>query len=175
MRFMPGFVVVASVLPIGACDGGAAATSAVVINELPWSPFGESEFVELKNNGDSTAHLGGGKLKDGADHELVFGDDVDLEPGARLVLVKDTDYDFGFSRAEEATLEDKDGTVIDSISWTDGDVPEGLSYGRAPDGDGDFSVLPWATPGGPNSEPDDNCPCCGPYVDDNGVCTAPAG
>lgn len=134
----------------------------VVINELPWFPFDTTEFVELMNVDDHAVDVGGWVLSDREEHAVTLAP-ARLEPGQLLTLVQDVDYDFGFKRTEGATLTDDDGDVVDTTDWRSDVVVFGLSWGRSPDGEGAFSVLPIATPGAPNAAPDPACPCCGPY------------
>ena len=127
-------------------------TGAVVVNEL--APTGDpADWIELLNRDDHPVLLSGWSLTDSnPSHVFVFGAGVTLDPGAFLVLVRDEPASFGFGLgpADAVHLVDASGQAADSVSWIEGTVPDGLSYGRIPDGTGDFAALVQPTAGQPN-------------------------
>lgn len=165
-------------------DGGTATNGAmlgittddypVVINEVVHAPNRHSnqlDWVEFKNVGETTVDLKGFIMRDERmDRGFIFGETPEcegpglsiIEPGEYLVLIENEDcsFDFGLHSEEEVTLFDPEERIVDHVSWERGDGPNGLSWGRIPDGSGEF-VTTHLTPGEPNKKfPSARGDCC---------------
>jgi 2',3'-cyclic-nucleotide 2'-phosphodiesterase (5'-nucleotidase family) len=129
------------VLPAGA-DG-------IVLNEVSSDP---SDWAEIFNAGDADVDLSGWFVSDdggtaGAE-ALPAGTVVPAE--GYLVLAKDTHFSFGLGKGDQFHLYLADGvTVVDETTWTAG-AHATPSWGRCPDGAGEFAMTASATPGEPN-------------------------
>lgn len=138
------------------CDGACMLvpeTSEVVINEILAQPAADaSDWIELANLGASEVDLSGWVLTDSdPSHTFVFGPATALDAGGYLVIERGSEgLEFGFGSADAAVLYDADGTLRDRTRWTDGDAPAGSSWGRSPDGTGDFGTLGTPSPGTAN-------------------------
>lgn len=142
-----------------AADGDAtdvadttAPTANVVINEV--FVTGSGDWVELYNAGGAAADLSGWLFRDSdATHAYTFPPSTILPPGVFFLLSRDPDvaFDFGLGAADSALLY-AGNTLVDGVTWTDREVPDGFSYGRFPDGSGPFATLFTPTPGAANQE-----------------------
>ena len=135
-------------------------TDALVINEVNSSP---DDWVELMNIGDTVIELAGWEIRDNSDdHRWQFSESTTLAPGALLLIKADSaglvyddstntyvsgvfDEAIGIGSGDSVRLYDMSGTLKDSYSWTEhaninGD--ESASWGRYPDGTGDFVLMP---------------------------------
>lgn len=152
----------------GAADGGAeeaadlkVATGAVVVNEI--FPHGSDEvtdpdWAELKNIGQSALDLSGYQVRDDKT-KATIPDGTSLGPGQYLVIYCDDVPDGGASGRmhvpfklggqDEFYLLDPSGNRVDGVSWDGATAPAGKSYGRLPDGTGQFTALT-PTPAGRN-------------------------
>lgn len=133
-------------------DLSAAPKTGVVINEV--FPHGTNEltdpdWAELKNNGTTTVDLSGYRVRDDkAAATLPTG--TTLGAGQYLVLYCDDAPDggaaglihlpFKFGGTDEFHLLLPTGTEVDSVTWTAAKAPTGKSYGRLPDGSGQFAA-----------------------------------
>mmetsp|Transcript_4385 Transcript_4385/g.11363 ORF Transcript_4385/g.11363 Transcript_4385/m.11363 type:complete len:750 (-) Transcript_4385:97-2346(-) len=151
----------------GNAGTAASPKPTVVINEvLANAPKGGEDFIELMNTGDSDVELTGWKIfdksggnsnkdaedgtdddkeDDGEENIFEFGgpkckNTSSIAAGSKLLLVKDNEcsFTFGLGRKDSVTLQSKDGSLIDHISWTKQNALDGISYGRLPDGEGQF-------------------------------------
>lgn len=60
-------------------------------------------------------------------------------------------FDFGFGGGGDAVnLYDGSATLVDSTTWVDGEGAEPGSWGRLPNGTGNFASLAAVTPGAAN-------------------------
>jgi len=132
----------------------------VVINEVVPKAIGDGpDWVELLNVGDAAVDLTGWGLSDDAEQpmQFTFPEGTALEPGAYLVLegpdsAEEVHFDFGLGRDDSLALVDAAGEAVDATAWTDGDAPEGMSWARIPNGQGDFATTAPPTPGAENQE-----------------------
>lgn len=132
-------------------DGGGGGGN-VVVNEV--FTTGNDDWVELYNAGTEAADLGGWTLRDDdPTHVFTFPSGTIVPAGVYYLLSRDPDigFDFGLGAADSVLLYDGD-TLVDGITWLDGDIPDDFSYGRFPDGTGAFSMLFTPTPGTANAE-----------------------
>lgn len=130
-----------------------APKSGVVINEV--FPHGKDEltdpdWAELKNTGDTAVDLSGYRVRDDKT-TATLPPGTRLEPGQYLVLLCDDAPDGGASMAlhlpfklggsDELYLLQPDGNKVDGVSWDATSAPTGKSFGRLPDGAGQFTAL----------------------------------
>jgi hypothetical protein len=107
------------------------------------------DWIELYNNSASTIDLGGYFLSDDADDlmEWTFPTGTEIEANGYLIVWADNDEDqsglhanFKLSAAGESIfLSDTSGAVIDEVTYVDQTTD--ISYGRYPNGTGDFIVM----------------------------------
>lgn len=153
--------------------------AALVINEINSSP---DDWVELMNLGQAELDLTGFELRDNSDdHRWQFPTGTTLAAGELLLVKADSaglvyddqtdtfvegvfDEAIGIGSGDSIRMYDRAGQLLDSHSWTEhanvhGD--ESASWGRYPDGTGDFVLMP-ETPGAAND-------IYAPDVETNGV------
>ncbi|ROQ41531.1 lamin tail-like protein [Frondihabitans sp. PhB188] len=129
-------------------------SSPVSINEVESNGGSPDDWVELTNIGASTVDISGYVFKDSDDtHSYVIPAGTTVAAGGFTVLDTTTastpdGFDFGLGGADSARLFLADGsTLVDSSSWTS---HAGTTYGRNPDGTGDFEQTSEATKGAAN-------------------------
>lgn len=162
----------------GSSDGGVDVGRAclhgdarLVINELVAAPGGGgNDWVEVLALGAGAVCLGEYTLVDSnEDHEPAALPEGALAAGERLVLVGGGDppaegpwhLHFGLGARDTLTLA-RGGAVVDAVGWSEGQAPGGTSWGRLPDGAGDFAtVLP--TPGEVNRPLEGPVPLTTPF------------
>lgn len=135
--------------------GGPNDCSAPVrINEIESDEGEPGDWVELTNVGAEPVDLGGFVLKDGEDdHSYAIPAGTAVEPGAFIVLDELTDgveagFDFGLGGGASVRLFAADGTtVVDSHTWASHAT---TTYGRCPDGTGEFLTTSGPTKGAAN-------------------------
>lgn len=128
-------------------QGSAPSAGIVVINEVE-SNGDDTDWVELYNIGDGPIDLSRFGLKDNDDtRDFTIAAGTILEAGSFLVL-DDTEFDYGLGGDDEVRLYAPDGvTIVASYGWA---AHAPTTYGRCPDGDGDFLVTTVSTRGAPN-------------------------
>ncbi|WEO78828.1 lamin tail domain-containing protein [Cryobacterium sp. SO2] len=124
--------------------------SPVRLNEIESSGGTPGDWVELVNNGSTGADISGFVVKDNDDtHAVVLPNGTSIAAGGYLAIDVDVDGGFGLGGADTARLFAADGsTLLDSYSWT---AHAATSYGRCPDGTGDFAVTTASSKGAVNS------------------------
>jgi hypothetical protein len=132
-----------------ACEMVPSAT--VVINEVTSS---RDDQIELYNLGAVEVDLSGWIVADDKypedDTEIyTFATGSKIEPGAYLVLVKDTDHTFGVGGNDTVTLYNAGGDIVDQAA-IDPDGAAETSFCRLPDATGDFQSCDVATFGASN-------------------------
>lgn len=146
----------------------------LVINEVAAKGDPEDWF-ELFNASDEPIDLGGVFFTDdiaGEPQKGVFADGTSINPGAYLVKeMTDADPGFKLGGDEELAIIAPDGAIIDQVDWAEGDSPDGASFGRLPNGTGDFETL-MPTRGSENQEAFTTT--CGDGVLDQGEVCDPA-
>ncbi len=107
----------------------------VRINELSAS---EDDPIELVNTSMDIVDLSGWSLEDSQGalpgHSFFFAEGTMLEPGARLVLRKDTDHEFGLGDVDLLRLRNAEGELRDEVAWLSAEAE--VSLCRLPDGQG---------------------------------------
>lgn len=160
-----------------------AAAADVVINEVV-AAASESgpDTIELYNNSDAAVDLAGwtldntGSAAGGTTFAIATGTTIPAHGFA--LFTGGTDFTFDLGAADSVVLRDDADVLADATAWQDGDAPEGKSWGRAPDGTGDFRTLQSVTPGAANDVTEcgnDVCEAsetCGSCASDCGACAA---
>lgn len=129
-----------------------AAAGALVINEVE-SNGDDTDWIELMNTGGTAIDLSGYVVRDNDDSRTDrIAEGTVIEPGALLVLegetATDPDFTFGLGGADEARIFLPDGvTLVASYAWT---THATVTYGRCPDGTGEFTTTTVSTKGAPN-------------------------
>mgnify|MGYP000914761591 CR=1 FL=1 len=131
-----------------AAPPATAATAHVVLNEIACEG---TDQVELANTGDATADLSGWLLTDkvlsstDATHRYLFASGTSLAPGAHLVVEKAIGgFPFGISCGDDTIrLADSTASAVDDVVLPDNAADPSLTYGRLPDGTGDWT---WTMP-----------------------------
>ena len=120
------------------------------INEIESSGGSPGDWVELRNTGTSPVDVSGFVFKDDKDADIapIAAGSV-VAAGGYLVLNESVDFTFGLGQPDSARLYAADGTtLIDSYAWT---THATTTYGRCPDGTGDFATTQVPTKGAPNT------------------------
>ncbi|MBT1622136.1 lamin tail domain-containing protein [Curtobacterium flaccumfaciens pv. oortii] len=122
-------------------------SSPVRINEVESQDGTPGDWVELTNVGSTTVDLGGYVLRDSEDdHAYTIPAGTTIAAGGFTVL-DETDFGFGLGKADSARVFDPRGALVDSYSWT---AHAAATYGRNPDGTGDFADTAEPTKGTAN-------------------------
>lgn len=120
----------------------------VVINEVESSGGVPGDAVELYNAGPDAIDLSGWVFKDNLEgSRSVIAAGTLLAPGAFLVIEETAFGGFGLGSNDSARLYDADGVLVDSYSWTS---HASTTYGRCPNGTGDFYLQVSPTQGATN-------------------------
>ena len=123
------------------------------INEVESNGDVVGDWVELTNTGTDPVDVSGWKLRDGGDTNptVSIPGGTTIAPGAFYAIYTEIPPPgFGLGVDDEITLFRTDGTtVVDQYAWTGGHAA--TTYGRCPDGTGDFRVTTVGTRGGPNA------------------------
>ncbi len=141
------------------------ADSSLVINEIVAKSKDDNDetlpdWVEFYNPG-SSIEIGGYLLRDENDENaFAFPDGTVIGSGEYFVIEKDESGEFGFpfglGKADSVRLFNDADELIDSAVWDDGDSPEAASWGRIPNGQGDFKTLYTPTKGSENIDNTDD-------------------
>lgn len=126
--------------------------SGLVINEVA-AAGDPDDWVELYNGGTDSIDLGGWTLTDSDPlHTHVFAGGQTIGAGGyKLLLRKEAGaFTFGLGAMDSVVLYDDSGALVDRIDWADGASPAGTTYGRIPNGTGDFQTLVGPSPAAEN-------------------------
>jgi uncharacterized protein YjiK len=144
----------AGLVPLSVAPTASAAVPSVRINEVE-SNGGPTDWIELINTGSDPVDVSGWVLRDNQDASAAtIPASTTLAPGGLLAI--DTDVttgstNFGLGGADSARVFLADGTtLVDSYSWT---AHATTTYGRCPDGTGDFATTIAGTKAATNSCP----------------------
>ncbi|MCC4266799.1 lamin tail domain-containing protein [Microbacterium schleiferi] len=135
-------------------DGGdtpVAGADAIWVNEIESSGGDPGDWVELVNTSDTDVDLGGWILKDDKDdHALTIPAGTTIAAGGYTVIYTDLPGDgFGLGNGDAARLFLPDGvTPVDSHSYPA--HAQRTTWGRCPDGAGEFVETYSSTPGAAN-------------------------
>jgi len=125
----------------------------LVINEIAAANQHGPDWVELFNAGEESINLTGWSLTDNlAEHITGLPLNIEIAPGEYLLLQggSDGDFTFGLGSEDSLFLYGAGGGIIDETSWGQSDAPAGTTWGRYPNGSGDFGTLSFPTPGSEN-------------------------
>jgi len=124
----------------------------VVLNEIVADNPHGADWIELHNAGENAVSLSGWALTDSdPEHLESLPATLSIPSGGHVVLVKGTDFAFGIGKEDTVKLIGAGGLVADETTWLDGEVIEGTSWGRFPNGTGPFQTLAFPTPGSANT------------------------
>jgi len=119
----------------------------VRLNEVESSGGSPGDWIELVNAGSTAADISGWIVRDNDDsHVAAIPNGTVLAPGA-FYVVEESVLGFGLGGADSARLYDDSDELVDSYSWPS---HAATTYGRCPDGNGDFIVQPSVTKGQAN-------------------------
>jgi hypothetical protein len=122
-------------------------SSPIRINEVESQDGVPGDWVELTNTGSTTVDLGGYVVKDNEDdHASTIPAGTTVAAGA-FSVIEEADLGFGLGKADSVRLFDPTGTQVDAYSWT---AHAAATYGRNPDGSGDFAETSASTKGAAN-------------------------
>jgi len=134
-------------------------TGDVVVNEILAKSSAEIkvEWIELYNNGDGDLDISNWSIMDSKDRDpfIIPAGTVISKGGFYVVEYDETGesgFTFGLGNEDAVRLFDGNDSLADSIQWSDGEMAEDQSYGRVPDGTGDFKLLVSPTKGKSNSD-----------------------
>ncbi|GAA1707170.1 hypothetical protein GCM10009808_26480 [Microbacterium sediminicola] len=120
----------------------------IVINEV--TSQGDPDWVEIYNDGTTDVDISGWVVTDSAAEPAVLPEGTIVPAEGYLVLEKDAAFPFGLGKGDEFHLYLADGvTLVDEVAWP-ADTHADPSYGRCPDGTGEFAINATATPGAAN-------------------------
>ena len=138
-----------------ACADVNANSAAVRINEITAKSDAGRDWIELYNAGNTAVDISQWIISDNnKDHQYRIPDGTLLQPRDYLVIGRDdsgtSGFDFGLGAQDAVRLYDARENLIDSTSWEEGDAPNNQSWGRIPNGLGDFETLTTPTRGREN-------------------------
>lgn len=123
------------------------AGASVRINEVESNQGTPGDWVELLNTGDQAVDASGWFVMDDQVRAAQLPQGTVIEPGA-FYVIEEALMGFGLGANDMVRIFDTDGlTLIDQFSWTG---HAATTYGRCPDGTGEFQVTTASTKGAPN-------------------------
>ena len=143
----------------------------IVINEIVARSAETEDWIEFFNPSNANADVSNWSFRDSnPDHSFVFPPNTVINVGEYLIFEKDApgSFGFGFGSNDEVYLFDDSDTLIDQTVWESGDAEENTSWGRYPNGSGDFETLLILTRGSENR----NLVCNDGILDDDEFCEA---
>jgi hypothetical protein len=122
--------------------------SAIRINEVESNGGTPGDWIELYNAGASTVDLSNFLVKDNDDTRTTR-----LPAGATIAaggyyVIDEAALGFGLGAGDAARIFDAAGTLLDAYTWT---AHAAVTYGRCPNGTGDFADATASTKGAANS------------------------
>ena len=163
MEIMGGSIGGGTEEPMGGMSLPSTNLSLLRLNEVV-AKGDPSDWVEIYNLGDVELDLSGCLLSDDPeqiDRGVIASQPSSIIPaqGFTVLLINDDTVGFKLGSAETLILSTPDGELIDQVSYEEGQSPEGGSYGRLPDGEGEFQTLYIQSPLSPNEA--GSAPVCG--------------
>lgn len=129
-----------------------AAATGIVINEIESDGDAVGDWVELYNPTTQAIDISGVVIRDNDDtHTLTVPTGTTVAAGGYYAIYTDTDPDvgFGLGKNDSVRLYDADATtLLDEHTWTG---HASTSYGRCPDGVGEFATTAQPTRGAANA------------------------
>jgi len=131
-----------------ATKGGPNACSDVRINEIESDGGDPGDWVELINTGDQPADVSGMIIKDSEDdHTVTISAGTTIAPH-EFFVVEVGEAGVGLGGGDSVRLFDASGEqLLDSYTWSE---HAATTYGRCPDGFGEFQTTLSPTKGAPN-------------------------
>ena len=126
--------------------------SPIRINEIESDAGSPGDWVELKNTGVAPVDLTGYVLKDSTDNDSYTVPAATSIPAGGYLVIDVGGALFGLGGSDSARLF-SGATLVDSYTWTSHAVA--TTYGRCPDGTGDFATTAASTKGTVNACPGD--------------------
>lgn len=134
----------------GTANDCAIATSAVKINEVESNEGSPGDWVELFNPGTAAEVIGGFVFKDNNDSNSYTIPAGTTIPAGGYYVLEESLIGFGLGSADSARLFDAASALVDSYTWTE---HASTTYGRCPNGEGEFTTTTAPTKGTANSCP----------------------
>jgi hypothetical protein len=132
----------------GTANSCSTPATVVRINEIESSGGVPGDWVELYNPGAQSVDVSGFIFRDNGDggtgYILPAGSSI--AAGGFLVL-EEASFVFGLGGADSARLYNPSATIVDTYTWT---TAATTTYGRCPDGTGDFITTASVTKGASN-------------------------
>jgi len=125
----------------------------IVINEVESNGGVPGDWAEIKNIGDAPVDISGWTLMDNdpvghADGVVPLPAGTVLQPGEYFVFDENVHFTFGLGANDQVTIRDAQGLTVAEYAWT---VHANGTYGRCPDGTGEFREIETPTRGELNS------------------------
>lgn len=118
--------------------------SPIRINEVESSGGTPGDWIELINTGAAAVDISNYLVKDNDDSRTTrIPAGTTVAPGA-FYIIDESVLGFGLGGSDAARIYDASGTLVDSYTWT---VDAPITYGRCPDGTGDFTSNSASTKG----------------------------
>ncbi len=119
----------------------------IKVNEVESNGGVPGDWVELTNTGATPVDIGGWQIKDNDDtHVLTVPAGTTVAPGAFLAI--DTEAAYGLGGGDSVRVFLADGvTLVDTYTWA---AHAPITWGRCPDGAGEFAATVAPTKGAPN-------------------------
>ncbi|MDR2255959.1 MAG: lamin tail domain-containing protein [Arthrobacter sp.] len=140
-------------------------SSPLVINEVVSNGGDPDDWVELYNTGAAAVDPNGLVLTDSepekAGHRYTLAG-LDPVPAGGFLRLDVAQFGFGLGKADAVRLLGQDGAPVDEYAWQE---HAATSYGRCPDGSGDFALTQRVTPGAANA--------CGEQGGGDGISASP--
>jgi hypothetical protein len=139
--------------PVQDTEAPAPSWPEVVINEVA-ATGAPADWIEIVNRSGAAVDLSGWTVTDDdPEHVHAFDSGQMLDAGAYLLLLKEDagGFTFGLGDMDSVVLYAPDGAAVDTTTWEGGQSPDGNTWGRMPNGSGDFMTLETPTPGGANA------------------------
>ena len=132
----------------GTANSCAAATTTVKVNEVESNGDPAGDWVEFYNTGTAPVDLSGYVFRDNDNTRgYTIPSGTVIAPGGFLVLLE-SEFGFGLGASDQARLFAPGGVeLVDSYTWT---VHAATTYGRCPDGTGEFTTTTTSTRGSAN-------------------------
>jgi uncharacterized protein YjiK len=146
-----GAMVLQTVATPNAANACAPPAETIHINEVESNGDVVADWVELTNTGATAVDVSGWQLRDGGSNPAVTipsGTTI-ATGGFYAIYTEIPGPGFGLGVDDQITLYKADGTtLVESYAWG---PHAATTYGRCPDGTGEFRVTTVATRGGPNA------------------------
>ena len=143
------------------CASASMAQSTVTINEVESNGGTPGDWFELYNKGAGAVDISGWKMKDNDDGHAfyVIPAGTMIAPGGYFVG-EEAAFGFGLGSADSVRIFDATETPVETYSWT---AHATTTYGRCPNGTGEFTTTVSSTKGAAN-----DCPVRINEVESNG-------